>query len=52
MEIGRAFLDVYREDLIYYGLKLGQGYSLGMFVVALCVLIKYYRSDLKGLVKA
>jgi len=52
MGIGRTFLDTFREDVIHYGLKLGQWYSLGMFLVALCVLIKYYRSDLKGLLSS
>jgi len=45
--VGRAFIDTLREDVIYYGLKLGQWYSIGMVLVAGYVLIKYYREDIK-----
>jgi len=47
--VGRSLLDIVREDAIYYGLKLGQWYSLVMFAVALVVLLKFYRKDLKEL---
>lgn len=43
--LGRVFLDTVREDALFYGLRLGQWYSLGMVLIAVFVLLRYYRKD-------
>ncbi|MFH1289931.1 MAG: prolipoprotein diacylglyceryl transferase [Nanoarchaeota archaeon] len=45
--LGRFFLDFIREDVIHFGLKTGQWFSLAMIVISLPILINYYRPDLK-----
>lgn len=44
--IGRFFIDFIREDTLYFGLSMGQIWSLGMVLVGLYVLWTYYKSDL------
>ncbi len=51
MGVGRLILDFYREDVLYWGLSIGQWMSLAMAVVGLVVLIVSYRQDLGKLFK-
>lgn len=45
MGIGRVLLDFLREDTRYFGMSLGQWFSLVMVVTALYVLMKYYSAE-------
>lgn len=44
---GRFVVDFYREDILYWGLSLGQWFSLAMVAVAFIMFIKYYKKDWK-----
>lgn len=46
---GRFIVDFWREDILYFYLSLGQWMSLVMVLVALYILIKYYKKNLKSL---
>jgi len=48
---GRFFVDFYREDVLYWGLSLGQWFSVVMVIVSLAVFWKGYRSEWKSLLK-
>lgn len=45
--MGRFIVDFYREDILYFGLSLGQWFSVVMIVVAVYFFLKYYTTDLK-----
>jgi phosphatidylglycerol:prolipoprotein diacylglycerol transferase len=45
--VGRLILDYFREDILYFGLSLGQYFSLVMIIVALFFLVKRYKNDWK-----
>ncbi|MBI4152061.1 prolipoprotein diacylglyceryl transferase [Candidatus Woesearchaeota archaeon] len=42
---GRIIVDFFREDTLYFGFSLGQWFSLGMVIVALCFFWKRHRDD-------
>jgi len=44
--LGRFFIDFLREDVLYFGLSMGQWSSALIFVIGLVVLVKWYRKDL------
>lgn len=48
--LGRIIVDFYREDVLHFGLSLGQLFSLAMVIVALWFFIKYYKRDWKKLI--
>ncbi len=50
--VGRFLLDFFREDILYFGLSLGQWFSSIMIVVALIVFIKKYREDWKKVISS
>jgi phosphatidylglycerol---prolipoprotein diacylglyceryl transferase len=45
--VGRVIVDFYREDMLYYGLSIGQWLSILMVLVAVWVLLKNYGSEWK-----
>lgn len=45
--LGRFLVDFFREDPLFYGLSLGQWFSLAMIVVAVWVFWKKYKKDWK-----
>ena len=45
--LGRFIVDFYREDVLHFGLSLGQWFSLVMVIVALWFFVKFYRKDWK-----
>lgn len=45
--IGRILMDLFREDVLYFGFSKGQWLSLVMVIVAVIVFVKYYREDWK-----
>lgn len=47
--LGRIIVDFYREDLLYFGLSLGQWFSSVMVLAATVVFIKIYSEDWKKL---
>ncbi|MSR86388.1 prolipoprotein diacylglyceryl transferase [Candidatus Woesearchaeota archaeon] len=49
--VGRFFLDFVREDILYYGLSVGQWMSLTMVLLALVILLKNYKEDLRKVFK-
>ncbi len=49
--VGRFFLDFLREDILYYGLSVGQWMSLIMAIIAFVILLKNYRDDLRKIFK-
>lgn len=49
--LGRFLVDFYREDLLYFGLSLGQWFSLAMIIVAGWVFWKRYTGEWKKLLK-
>ena len=49
--LGRFLLDFYRDDIRYYGLSTGQYLSLVMIVISVAVFYRYYRDDLKELLR-
>ena len=49
--IGRFFIDFLREDILYWGLSMGQLTSLAMFLIGLGIILKWYRPDLGKLFK-
>ena len=48
--VGRFLMDFFREDILYYGLSLGQWFSSIMVVVALIVFYQKYREDWKKII--
>lgn len=49
--IGRFFIDFVREDVLYWGLSMGQWTSALMFLVGVFVLVKWFRKDFRNLFK-
>lgn len=49
MGLGRFFIDFLREDSRFFGLSLGQYFSLIMVVVGIYVLLKHYKKNLNTL---
>ncbi len=47
--LGRIIVDFYREDMLYFGLSLGQWFSSIMVVAAVTAFIKIYSEDWKQL---
>jgi len=45
--VGRFIVDFYREDVLYWGLSLGQWFSLVMIIIAVIVFVKRYKEDWK-----
>lgn len=43
----RFVTNIWRDDVLYFGVSLGQCFSLAMFVVAVIVLVQRYRDDVK-----
>ena len=47
--LGRIIVDFYREDILYFGFKLGQWFSLVMVLAAGYAFWKYYQKDWKNM---
>ncbi len=43
--IGRFLMDFFREDVLYWGLSLGQGFSLVMIIISFGAFGKYYQQE-------
>ncbi len=49
--IGRFFLDYLREDVLYFGLSMGQWMSIGLALFAGVILFYRYRANLRNVFK-
>jgi len=49
--LGRFFVDFVREDVLYWGLSMGQWTSALMFLIGVIILLKWYRDDFRKVFK-
>lgn len=49
--MGRIIVDFFREDKLFYGLSLGQWFSMVMVLLAVFMFLKYYKEDWRKIFK-